>query len=90
MPDAKAHDRVKVLLQREVDTMKKTGTTMGVAEQISANSSKRIIDGDISPFTFDFDQDNGSIAPVVFASGSALSDQPKGLASLTDFIESCY
>jgi hypothetical protein len=86
MPDAKNHDRVKVLLQREVDSMKKSGNTIGVADSSSASTSARI--NSAGTFTFDFDESSG-FAPVTFASGSAVGDQPEGLAPLTEFMDSC-
>lgn len=92
MPDAKNHDRVKVLLQREVDNMRKTGTTMGVVDNTATSTTSLRINGDLNtPFTFEFDESSG-IAPVTFASGTAIGggdDASEGLASLIEFMESC-
>ncbi len=75
----KAADRLKVLLQREVDSLRKSSGTIGVAGATATTDAHSPDQG--QPFSFD------SPRAVAFASGSAVDPGAAGgLAAVKDFV----
>lgn len=75
--EAKSSDRVKVILQREIDSMRKTSGTISEAGLSEQGNKVLGVDGHV--FSFD------SMRKVTFASGSAIS--ALGFDDLLRFME---
>jgi len=82
LKEAKGSDRVKLLLQKEIDEMRKTRGTMSVADGDSI-SGGRVLGVQGKPFKFE-DETGRNIA---FSSGSAKSSAEGGIGSLLTFLE---
>lgn len=84
--EAKNSNRVKMLLQKEIDDMRKTSGTMTTAggEGGEAGSDRAAILGPVGK-SFKFDE--WAERSVTFASSSAVSED--GLAALAEFIAAC-